>query len=165
MIHTVEETPNADEFVRDTANWEEGIPRDFLTSSVTPSVMREFYEKHYAQILSFMAEKAHNEKLKDVHSRLTYREDTDQETKSASRDQKRKRRGKKRKKSKKSYELQRENEREYQRREQEDSRDQLLESEDSSGGRDWKRQSNKAQKREGKDLSKSYDEESTTPFT
>nr|GEU43383.1 reverse transcriptase domain-containing protein [Tanacetum cinerariifolium] len=63
--------------------------------------MREFCEKHYAQILPFMAEKAHNQKLKDVRSRLTYREDTEQENKSASRHKKRKRRGGKQKETQK----------------------------------------------------------------
>ncbi|GJU92351.1 putative reverse transcriptase domain-containing protein [Tanacetum coccineum] len=51
--------------VRNIVNREEGIPQDFHTSSVTSSAMCEFCEKHYAQILSFMAEKGHNEKLKD----------------------------------------------------------------------------------------------------
>ncbi|GKA63349.1 reverse transcriptase domain-containing protein [Tanacetum coccineum] len=71
---------------------EEGVLWDLLTSSVMPSAMRDFYEKHYTQILPFMAEKAHNKKLKDVRSRLTYREDTEQETESASHHRKRKRR-------------------------------------------------------------------------
>ncbi|GKA12057.1 hypothetical protein Tco_0691603 [Tanacetum coccineum] len=80
MSLDVEEIPNADGSIRNTANREEGIPWDFPTSSVTPSVMQELCEKHYAQILLFMAKKGHNEKLKDVRSRLTYREDTKQET-------------------------------------------------------------------------------------
>ncbi|GJW00814.1 hypothetical protein Tco_1556065 [Tanacetum coccineum] len=84
MSPAMEETPNADGFVHNTANREETIPQDFLTSSVTLSAMREFCEKHYTQILPFMAEKAHNEKLRDVCSRLTYREDIEQETESAS---------------------------------------------------------------------------------
>nr|GEV91081.1 hypothetical protein [Tanacetum cinerariifolium] len=54
--------------------------------------MREFCEKHYVQILSFMAEKAHNEKLKDVRSRLSHHEDTEQETENTSHHRKRKRR-------------------------------------------------------------------------
>ncbi|GJX19415.1 hypothetical protein Tco_0222092 [Tanacetum coccineum] len=102
MSPAVEETPNVDGTVRNTVNREEGIPQDFHTSSVTPSAMREFCERHYAQILSFMAEKAHNEKLKDVCSRLTYCEDTEQETESASRHRKRNRRGGKQKETQKS---------------------------------------------------------------
>ncbi|GJY20485.1 hypothetical protein Tco_0393051 [Tanacetum coccineum] len=98
----MEETPNADRFVCNTVNREEGIPRDFPTSSITASTMREFCEKHYAQILSFMAEKAHNEKLIDVRSRLSYSESTEQETEDTSRRQKRKRRGGKQKENQKS---------------------------------------------------------------
>nr|GEW53977.1 reverse transcriptase domain-containing protein [Tanacetum cinerariifolium] len=84
MSPAVEETLNADRSVCNTVNREKGVSRDFPTSSVTPSAMHEFCEKHYTQILPFMAEKAHNEKLKDVRSRLTYREDTEQETERAS---------------------------------------------------------------------------------
>ncbi|GKA04477.1 hypothetical protein Tco_0683597 [Tanacetum coccineum] len=102
MSPTVEENPNADGTVCNTVNKEEGILRDFPTSSVTPSPMRELCEKHYAQILPFMAEKSHNEKLKDVRSRLTYREDTEQETESAPRHRKRKRRSGKHKEIQKS---------------------------------------------------------------
>ncbi|GJZ10619.1 hypothetical protein Tco_0545378 [Tanacetum coccineum] len=102
MSPDVEETPNADISVRNTVNGEEGIPRDFPTSSATSSAMREFCEKHYAQILPFMAEKAHSQKLKDVRSRLTYRKDIEQETKSALRHKKIKRRGGKQKEVQKS---------------------------------------------------------------
>ncbi|GKA03816.1 hypothetical protein Tco_0676597 [Tanacetum coccineum] len=102
MSPTVKETPNTDGTVCNTVNREEGILRDFPTSSVTPSAMRELCEKHYAQILLFMVEKSHNEKLKDVRSRLTYREDTEQETESASRHRKRKRRRGKQKEIQKS---------------------------------------------------------------
>ncbi|GJY70287.1 hypothetical protein Tco_0473990 [Tanacetum coccineum] len=157
--------------------------------------MRRFCEKHYVHILSFIAKKAHNEKLKDVRSRLTYREDTEQETKSASRHRKRMMRGGKQKETQKSPSLtrsrrakrqeqrrkdarelirsyvtcsserQRENEREYRRCERAKSSDGLLESEDNAGGRHWKRRSRKARKDEGDDLSEPYDEESTTLFT
>ncbi|GKG03768.1 hypothetical protein Tco_0314155, partial [Tanacetum coccineum] len=105
MSPDVEETPNVDGSVRNTAHREEGIPRDFSTSLVTPSAMREFCEKQYVQILPFMAEKAHNEKLKNVCSRLTYCEDIEQETESASRHQKRKRRGGRQKEIRKSPSL------------------------------------------------------------
>ncbi|GKF53949.1 hypothetical protein Tco_0160859, partial [Tanacetum coccineum] len=59
---------------------------------------------------------------------------------------------------------QRENDREYRCREEKDSRDKPLESKDSAGGRHWKRQSRRTQKRTKDDLSEPYDEESTTPF-
>ncbi|GKA08137.1 hypothetical protein Tco_0687468 [Tanacetum coccineum] len=146
----MEETPNVDGSVCNTINMEEGIPRDFPTSS------------------------AHNEMLKDVRSHLSYRESTEQETENTSRHQKRKRRegekneqrrrspsqassrsasvfshlGAKRQEQKRkdareliqsyatySSERQWENEREYQRREREESRDEPLESKDSSGRR------------------------------
>ncbi|GJW55273.1 hypothetical protein Tco_0099358 [Tanacetum coccineum] len=48
-----------------------------------------------------MAEKAHNEKLIDVRSRLSYSESTEQETEDTSRRQKRKRRGGKQKENQK----------------------------------------------------------------
>ncbi|GKF78107.1 hypothetical protein Tco_0230577, partial [Tanacetum coccineum] len=54
----------------------------------------------------------------------------------------------------------RENEREYQRYEQEDSRDELLESEDSVGGRHWKIRSRRASRGVRDGLSEPYDEES-----
>ncbi|GJZ25685.1 hypothetical protein Tco_0569938 [Tanacetum coccineum] len=66
-------------------------------------------------------------------------------------------------------ERQRENEREYCRREREASsgrkNDETLESEDSAGGRHWKRHSRKTSRRADSDLSEPYNEESTTPFT
>ncbi|GJZ60231.1 hypothetical protein Tco_0616047 [Tanacetum coccineum] len=43
-------------------------------------VVREFCQKHYQQLLPFMAERAHNAKLKDVRSQLSYSESTEQET-------------------------------------------------------------------------------------
>ncbi|GJS34492.1 hypothetical protein Tco_0532874 [Tanacetum coccineum] len=57
MSPAVEETPNADGSVRNTVNREEGILRDFPTSSATPSAMCKLCEKHYAQILLFMEKK------------------------------------------------------------------------------------------------------------
>ncbi|GJT02731.1 hypothetical protein Tco_0823900 [Tanacetum coccineum] len=57
MSLDVEEIPNVNGSIRNTANREEGIPRDFPTSLVTPSVMQELCEKHYAQILLFMAKR------------------------------------------------------------------------------------------------------------
>ncbi|GKA43368.1 hypothetical protein Tco_0736092 [Tanacetum coccineum] len=77
MSPAVVETPNADGSVHNTVNGEEGAQWEFPCNSVTPTVMREFCEKHYEQILPFMAEKAHNEKLKDVRSRLSYSESTE----------------------------------------------------------------------------------------
>ncbi|GJS92284.1 hypothetical protein Tco_0774920 [Tanacetum coccineum] len=162
-------------------------------SEVKARIHRIFLDGY--DIFPFIAEKVHNEKLKDVRSRLTYREDTEHETKSASCHQKRKRRGGRQKEIQKSpspsrsrrakrqeqrrndareliqsyvtcsIERQWENEREYQRREWEDSRGEPLESEDSSRGSHWKKQSRKIRKGEGEDLSKPYDKESTTSFT
>ncbi|GKF34745.1 hypothetical protein Tco_0107945 [Tanacetum coccineum] len=150
MSPVVVETPNADGSVCNTANREEAIPRDFPTSLATPSAMRDFCERHYAKILPFMAEKAHSQKLKNVRSRLTFSEDTEQETESASRYRKRKRRGGKQK---------------MQKYERVNSSDELLESKDNARGRHWKRQPRRAQNHDGEDLSDPYDEESTTPFT
>ncbi|GJS79991.1 hypothetical protein Tco_0729872 [Tanacetum coccineum] len=194
------ETHNADGSVCNTANREEAIPRDFPISSATPSAMRDFCERHYAKILPFMVKKAHSQKLKNVCSRLTFSEDTKQETESASRHRKRKRRGGKQKckshhprsglgaysldwgakrqeqqrrdaiELKRSYvtyssESQRENKQKYRRHERVNSSDELLESKDNAGGRYQKRQSRRAQNHDGEDLSKPYDEESTTSFT
>ncbi|GJU66674.1 hypothetical protein Tco_1252933 [Tanacetum coccineum] len=164
MSPAVEETPNADGSVRNTANREEGARREFLSSSVTSLAIHVFCEKHYDQILPFMAEKAHNEKLKDVRSRLRNR----------SEERRKKERQEQKKKDVRelirsyvtcSSKRQRENEREYWRPEREYSKDEPLKSEDSVEGRHWKRQSRKAQKRTKDDFFEPYDKEYTTPFT
>ncbi|GJV75307.1 retrovirus-related pol polyprotein from transposon TNT 1-94 [Tanacetum coccineum] len=93
MSPALEETPNADGSVHNIVNREKGIPREFPTRSATSTTMYEFCEKHYAQILSFMVEKGHIETLKDVRSRLSYRESTEQDIENTSRYQKRKIRG------------------------------------------------------------------------
>ncbi|GKD62687.1 hypothetical protein Tco_1300196 [Tanacetum coccineum] len=90
MIPVVEETPNADGSVRNTADKGEGAQRDLPSSSIMSAAMREFCEKHYEQILSFMTERAHTKKLKDARSRLSYSESTEQETENTSHYEKRK---------------------------------------------------------------------------
>ncbi|GJV38107.1 hypothetical protein Tco_1410584 [Tanacetum coccineum] len=73
MSPAVKETPNVDGSVRNIVNMEEEVSWDFPTKN------------------------AHNEKLKYVRNRLTYREDTEHNLESASRHRKRKKKGGKQK--------------------------------------------------------------------
>ncbi|GKC77557.1 hypothetical protein Tco_1128331 [Tanacetum coccineum] len=113
-------------------------PKEATTDTLEKKIVREFCQKHYEKLLSFMAKRSHNEKLKDVRSRLSYSESTN--------------------------ERQRENEREYRRRERdatsERKSDEPLESEDSAERRQWKRHSRKASRKADNDLSEIHH-----PFT
>ncbi|GKD53037.1 hypothetical protein Tco_1286424 [Tanacetum coccineum] len=87
-----------------TFNKEEVVQHDFPSGSAPPEIVREFSQKHYEQLLSFIAERAYNEKFKVVRSRLSYSGITEQETENTSqhhdpRGSKRKRRGEKRRAS------------------------------------------------------------------
>ncbi|GKA97022.1 hypothetical protein Tco_0824916 [Tanacetum coccineum] len=85
MSPAVEETPNADGSIRNTVNKEEVVEHDFPPGSVPPEIIiHECCQKHYEQLLPFMAERAHDEKMKDVRSRLSCSESTEQETKNTS---------------------------------------------------------------------------------
>nr|GEU94009.1 hypothetical protein [Tanacetum cinerariifolium] len=152
------------------------------SSSVPLAVIREFYEKNYEQLLSFMAKKAYNEKLKDVRSRVG-----GQKEKRAARvvsftsfliesvfsrlgAKRQEQRRKDARKLIRSYdtcssERQGENGREYRHRKKETLRDEALESEDSVEGRHWKRRSRIAPRGANDDLSEPYNEESTTLLT
>ncbi|GJX17931.1 hypothetical protein Tco_0218763 [Tanacetum coccineum] len=80
MSLVVKEIPNADGSVCNTINREEVAQHDFPYGFVPLEMILEFCQKHYKQLLPFMAERTHNEKLKDVKSWLSYSETTKQET-------------------------------------------------------------------------------------
>nr|GEY19311.1 hypothetical protein [Tanacetum cinerariifolium] len=70
--------------VHNTIDREEVAQHDFPSESFLLEVVRKFIPKHYEKILPYMAKRTHNEKLRDVRSRLSYSESTEKETKNIS---------------------------------------------------------------------------------
>ncbi|GKE65587.1 hypothetical protein Tco_1519748 [Tanacetum coccineum] len=50
------------------------IPQENLDRSASDAALKEYYDKHYNQLLPILAEKMHQEKLKAVKARINFEE-------------------------------------------------------------------------------------------
>ncbi|GJW44232.1 hypothetical protein Tco_0073031 [Tanacetum coccineum] len=150
MSLAVEETPNADGSICNTVDGEEGIPRDFTTSSVMLSAMRKFCESTMHRYFRSWQKKRIIKRSKERRGR-SRRSPSQASSRSASVFSRLEAKGKKNegKMRKNSYE----------------AMSLVLANVNEKMNGNTEGAKGPTQKDEGEDLSEPYDEESTTPFT